>query len=92
MAATKTDSRTDTDRTDEQQSQLELDKIEIIPKVRKCDFVQFKNRFDAFKRGIYAVEVLESDSLLDQEIQDEVKNRQNGLRKTGPSRPAVQLE
>lgn len=40
----------------------------INPKVRKCNFMEFKNRFTE-EDGCYAIDVLESGVLLDQEIQ-----------------------
>jgi ATPase family associated with various cellular activities (AAA) len=40
----------------------------IIPEVRKCNFMEFKNHFTE-EDGVYAIDVLESGVLLDQEIQ-----------------------
>lgn len=48
----------------------------IIPKIRKCNITNFKNRFKVHE-GRYAVDVLESNSFLDQEIQEELKLRQS---------------
>jgi hypothetical protein len=57
---------------------LYLDQIDIIPEVRKCDLLHFKNRFNAAEEGLYAVDVLLSDPLLDQEeIQQERRLRQS---------------
>ncbi|KAK1832538.1 hypothetical protein QBC39DRAFT_280810 [Podospora conica] len=51
--------------------------IKIIPRVRKCSLVYFKNRFSAAEPQ-YAVDVLEADSPeIGPQIQDEVKARQN---------------
>lgn len=51
--------------------------LKIIPRVRKCCLVYFKNRFSA-NEPEYAVDVLEADSPeIGPQIQDEVKARQN---------------
>lgn len=73
----KGDFRTEaSDEIEEQGSTLHLGPSEIIPKIRKCNIAQFKNRFN-IQEGRYAVDVLESNSLLDEEIQDELKLRQS---------------
>jgi hypothetical protein len=46
-----------------------------IPKVRKCSFMEFKNRFTE-EDGRYAIDVLESGVLLDQEIHQEQSLRE----------------
>ena len=57
---------------------LYLGQIDIIPEVRKCDLLHFKNRFNAAEEGLYAVDVLLSDPFLDQEeIQQERRLRQS---------------
>lgn len=84
--APKTDSRTDTDEAEDYGNSSELGHIIIIPEVRKCGIVQFKNRFNAAEGRIYAVDVLESDSFLEQEIKEELKLRQLFARNQSKSR------
>jgi hypothetical protein len=74
--AFKADSRTETDDLEDHTSPLRLGQIAIIPEVRKCGIVDFKNRFNVAEKGIYAVDVLESDTTcLEHEIQEELKLR-----------------
>lgn len=47
----------------------------VIPQVRYCNYSEFKNRCGG-DDGLYAVEVLESGELLDQEIHDEIRLRE----------------
>ncbi|KAH8878821.1 P-loop containing nucleoside triphosphate hydrolase protein, partial [Thozetella sp. PMI_491] len=55
---------------------MQLGQIKIIPKVRKCNFSQFKNRYKAEEEGICAIDVLECGNYLDEEIDKEFKLRQ----------------
>jgi len=57
-----------------------LSQIKIIPEVQRCSFSQFKTSFNPFQDGIYAVVVLESDSTLEEEIQEELKARHTAPR------------
>jgi hypothetical protein len=84
--ALKTDSRTDIDEAEDYGNPPELGQITIIPEVRKCGIVQFKNRFNVAEKGIYAVDAFESDSFLEQEIQEELKLRQIFPRKQAKNR------
>jgi hypothetical protein len=84
--APKTDSRTDIDEAEDYGKPSELGQITIIPEVRKCGIVQFKNRFNAAEKGIYAVDALESDSFLEIEIQEEIKIRQIFAREQAKNR------
>ena len=84
--APKTDSHTDTDEAEDYGKPPELGHITIIPEVRKCGIVQFKNRFNAAEMGIYAVDALESDSFLEIEIQEELKLRQIFVREQAKNR------
>jgi hypothetical protein len=64
--------------TDETENEdfLYLSVKKAIPKVRECNFAQFKNRFEKNGTdGRYAVDVLVSGALLQQEIQEEHKLR-----------------
>jgi hypothetical protein len=81
--AGKTDSRTDVDEGEDYRDPPELGQISIIPEVRKCGIVQFKNQFNTAEKGLYAVDVLESDSFLEQEIQEELKLRQSVAKNRG---------
>ncbi|RDW84237.1 hypothetical protein BP6252_01827 [Coleophoma cylindrospora] len=72
----KAESRTETDDLEHQRGLPEMGHIKFIPEVRKCNFVNFKNQFNVAKEGIYAVDVLESDASLKQEIAEELKLRQ----------------
>ncbi len=65
---------------------LQLGQIKIIPKVRKCNFTEFKNRYNALEEGICAVDVLESGSYLDEEIEEELKLRHTRPQKRTKSR------
>jgi hypothetical protein len=68
---------TDMDPDEEDGSTSYHGQVEIIPQVRKCDLVNFKNRFNAAEEGLYAVDVLEFDSLVDQEeLQEGYKIRE----------------
>ena len=50
--------------------------LKIIPAVRKCDLLHFKNRFNAAEEGLYAVDVPETDPIHEQEeIQEERRIR-----------------
>ena len=72
----RTDARTDiSDETGDMSNGLHLGKSKILPKVRKCTFAQFKNRFSE-DEDICAVDVLESGAFLRQEKQEEVKLRE----------------
>ena len=52
--------------------------VKIIPQMRKCDLLHFKNRFNAAEEGIYAVDVLETDHALEkEEMQEERRIRQS---------------
>ncbi|KAK3386182.1 hypothetical protein B0H63DRAFT_192775 [Podospora didyma] len=56
-----------------------------IPKVRECTFAKFKNRFHAKgKDGRYAVDVLSSGMLMNQEIAEEHKLRDKLFAESGP--------
>jgi hypothetical protein len=69
---------TEIDEDEEHGNSPYLGQIDIIPDVRKCDLLHFKNHFNATKEGLYAVDVLESNSFLDQEeIQEERRLRQS---------------
>ena len=60
---------------------LNYSPTKIIPKVRKCDVTNFKNRFGP-NDNIYAVDVLEAESTeIGLQMQDELKLRQNLPRK-----------
>jgi len=50
-------------------------RVKIIPEVRKCSLADFKNRFGK-EDAAHAVDVLVSGPLLQQEIEDELKLRQ----------------
>ncbi|KAK3366105.1 aaa family ATPase [Lasiosphaeria ovina] len=55
--------------------------LKIIPKVRKCGVVHFKNRFGA-DDSLYAVDVLESESTeIGRQMQAELRFRQNTTRR-----------
>ncbi|KAK0727449.1 hypothetical protein B0T26DRAFT_747775 [Lasiosphaeria miniovina] len=55
--------------------------LKIIPKVRKCGVVHFKNRFGAYD-SLYAVDVLESESTeIGRQMQAELRFRQNTTRR-----------
>ena len=56
-------------------STLQQDSSKFIPQVRKCNLVQFKNRFGA-EEDRFAVDVLEGNSFFDQDLEDEIKLRQ----------------
>jgi hypothetical protein len=84
--APRADSRTDMDETEDYGNPPELGQITIIPEVRKCGIVQFKNRFNAAEKGLYAVDALESDSFLEIEIQEELKLRQIFAREQAKNR------
>ncbi|KAH8900348.1 hypothetical protein GQ53DRAFT_815237 [Thozetella sp. PMI_491] len=73
----RADFRTETsEEIDERGSSLVLGQKYIVPEVRKCNIKSFKNRFSV-DEARYAVDVLESTYLLDQEIQDELRIRQS---------------
>ncbi|RDW60320.1 hypothetical protein BP5796_11926 [Coleophoma crateriformis] len=72
----KAESHNGTDELEHRRRLPEMGQIRFIPEVRKCNFEHFKNRFNAAKEGIYAVDVLESDASLEQEIAEELKLRQ----------------
>ncbi|KAM7205977.1 putative aaa family atpase [Rhypophila sp. PSN 637] len=48
---------------------------DTIPQVRRCNFMQFKNRFTN-EDGRYAIDVLVSGALLEQEMHEEMQFRQ----------------
>lgn len=57
-----------------------------IPKVRECAFAEFKNRFDPEGRdGCFAVDVLVSGPLLDQEVDEEHRLRDKLFEQRGPA-------
>ncbi|KAK5658069.1 hypothetical protein OQA88_2625 [Cercophora sp. LCS_1] len=66
-----------TELTDENDSghPTQLTNANTIPKVRKCNLVQFKNRFSD-EDGRYAIDALWSGALLDQEMKEEERFRQ----------------
>lgn len=68
-----------TDDTDIPQKYIFLTARKTIPKVRECNFAQFKNRFEPHgkggKDGRYAVDVLVAGRLLGQEIHQEHRLR-----------------
>jgi hypothetical protein len=69
---------TEIDEGEEHGNSLYTRQMDTILEVQKCDFVYFKNRFNAAEEGLYAVDVLESDSFLNQEeIQEEHRLRQS---------------
>ncbi|KAI8635572.1 hypothetical protein F5Y19DRAFT_14764 [Xylariaceae sp. FL1651] len=75
--------------------QMQLSTANTIPKVRKCNFVQFKNRFKP-DEGNYAIDVLVSGPLLEQEVLDEQKTRdivasRSGKGKTSAKETAARL-
>ncbi|KAH7310199.1 aaa family ATPase [Rhexocercosporidium sp. MPI-PUGE-AT-0058] len=88
---------TDMDPDEEDGSTSYHGQVEIIPQVRKCDLVNFKNRFNAAEEGLYAVDVLEFDSLVDQEELQEgykireivLKNRVKAKTRTLNSKPKL---
>lgn len=58
---------------------------DTIPEVRECTFAEFKNRFDPKgEDGCYAVDVLVSGPLLQQEIQQEHRLRDKLFEDRGP--------
>jgi hypothetical protein len=61
------------------------ERLVTIPKVRKCNIHEFKNRFSS-DDGRYAVAVLYSGPLIDDEIQEELRIRQN-VSKSRPKGP-----
>lgn len=64
--------------------------IKIIPQVRKCDLLHFKNRFNAAEEGLYAVDVLETDPILEkEEIQEERRLRQSLPKNSAKSKSKV---
>ncbi|KAL2071792.1 hypothetical protein VTL71DRAFT_13027 [Oculimacula yallundae] len=74
----KVGSDTETDDDEENLGSHYLGHINIIPEVRKCDLLNFKNQFNAAEKGLYAVDILESDTFLDQEeIQEELRLRRS---------------
>ncbi|KAK0124165.1 hypothetical protein ONS95_009147 [Cadophora gregata] len=74
----KVDPEAETDDDEEHLGSLYLGQIKILPEVRKCDLLNFKNQFNAAEKGLYAVDVLESDTFLDQEeIQEELRLRRS---------------
>jgi hypothetical protein len=76
--ASRNDVGTEMDEDEEHGNSLYLRQIDIIPEVRRCDLLHFKNHFNAAEEGLYAIDVLESDSFLDQEeIQEERRLRQS---------------
>lgn len=81
-----TDSRTDVEEAEDLGNPTEIGPIVIIPEVRRCGIVQFKNRFNATEEGIYAVDALESNSFLGIEIQEELKIRQISVRDQAKTR------
>lgn len=61
--------------TPETDHQTQLTNKDTIPKVRRCNFMQFKNRFGP-DDGRHAIDVLVSGALLEQEMQEELKFRE----------------
>jgi hypothetical protein len=55
--------------------EMQLDPRKVIPKIRKCNIVQFKNRFSE-DEGNYIADVLESGTRLKQDIREEIGLRQ----------------
>lgn len=76
--SSRNDVRTEIDEDEEHGNSIYLGQIRIIPEVRKCDFLHFKNQFNAANEGLYAVDVLQSESVLDhEEMQEERRFRQS---------------
>jgi hypothetical protein len=76
--SSKCDHETELDQDELHDKSPYRGQVDIIPEVRKCDLLHFKNQFNAAEEGIYAVDVLESDSFLDrEEIEEECRLRQN---------------
>ncbi|KAM7210481.1 hypothetical protein V8F06_014132 [Rhypophila decipiens] len=63
-----------TDTTDDNHP-TQLTNKDTIPQVRRCNFMQFKNRFTN-EDGRYAIDVLVSGALLEQEMHEEMQFRQ----------------
>jgi len=61
-----------------------------IPKIRKCNFVEFKNRFTE-EDGRYAVDVLVSGALSGQEIHEEQKFRERRSEYENPTSRSARL-
>ncbi len=73
----RTDTTTDAGPDLEDQEAIQkLSYERMIPEVRKCNMTQFKNRF-GISEGLYAVDVLVSNAFLNEEIEEELKIRQN---------------
>lgn len=69
---------TELDEEEEHANSRYLGQMDIIPEVRRYDFLHFKNRFGDAEDGLYAVEILECDSFLArEEIEGERRLRQN---------------
>ena len=65
-----------TDEPDEHRYPTQLTNAAVIPEVRKCDFMHFKNRFTG-DDGCYAIDVLcGSSATLEQEIAEELRVRE----------------
>jgi hypothetical protein len=60
----RNDLGTEVDEDEEHGNSLYLGQIDIIPEVRRCDLLHFKNHFNVAEEGLYAIDVLESDSFL----------------------------
>ena len=73
------------DLEDEGRPHVQLDAQHVIPKVRKCTLEQFKNRFTE-EEGNYAVEVLVSDSHLEQDIHEEHELRHELFKRKAKSK------
>jgi hypothetical protein len=76
--ASRTDAGTEIDHDEDEGNPMYLGQIDIIPQVKKCNLMHFKNQFNAAAEGLYAVDVLEYNLFLDkEEIEEERRLRQS---------------